>query len=164
MCQHHFQSRENEPCRVLCSSCPYCCPYFEVDVARTVPNSHVIVFCSIPLVFSKFGVNGAVPIRRTEMSIGHSNVRSSIARTEMSIGHSNVHSSCRRTEMSSRHSNVHSSNRPTEMYIGQLNVHSSIGRTEISIGRSNVHSSIGLREMSIGNLNVHRTLCKGIGH
>ena len=43
MCQHNFQSRENEPCHVLCSSCPY----FEVGVARTVPNSHVIVFCSI---------------------------------------------------------------------------------------------------------------------
>ena len=30
MCQHHLQSRENEPCYVLCSSCPC----FEVDVAR----------------------------------------------------------------------------------------------------------------------------------
>ena len=50
MCQHDFQSRENEPCHVLCSSCPY----FEVGVARTDPNSHVIVFCSIPL-------NGAAP-------------------------------------------------------------------------------------------------------
>ena len=61
--QHHFQPRENEPCHVLCSSCPY----FEVGVARTVPNSHVIVFCSTPLVFSKFGVlrtvNGAAPCR-----------------------------------------------------------------------------------------------------
>ena len=34
VCQHHFQSRENEPWHVLCSSCPY----FEVGVARTVPN------------------------------------------------------------------------------------------------------------------------------
>ena len=62
MCQHHFQSRENGPCHVLCSSCPY----FEVGVARTVPNSHVIAFCSIPLVFSKLGllrtVNGAAPV------------------------------------------------------------------------------------------------------
>ena len=45
----------------LCSSCPY----FKVGVARTVWNSHVIMFCSIPLVFSKFGVlqtvNGAAP-------------------------------------------------------------------------------------------------------
>ena len=35
-------------------------------VARTVPNSHVIVFCSISLVFSQFGVlrtvNGAAPV------------------------------------------------------------------------------------------------------
>ena len=61
MCQHHFQPRENELCHVLCSSCPY----FELGAARTVPNSHVIVFCSTPLVFSKFGVlrtvNGAAP-------------------------------------------------------------------------------------------------------
>ena len=34
------------------------------------------------------------------MSIGHSNVQSSIGRTEMSIGHSNVHSSNGRAEMS----------------------------------------------------------------
>ena len=65
MCQHHFQSRENEPCHVLCSSCPY----FEVGVARTVRNSHVIVFCSIPLAFSKFGVlrtvNGAACLFQT---------------------------------------------------------------------------------------------------
>ena len=52
ICQHHFQSRENESCHVLCSSCPY----FEVGVARTVPNSHVIELCSIPLVFSQSGV------------------------------------------------------------------------------------------------------------
>ena len=62
MCQHHFQPRENELCHVLCSSCPY----FELGAARTVPNSHVIVFCSTPLVFSKFGVlrtvNGAAPL------------------------------------------------------------------------------------------------------
>ena len=61
MCQHHFQPRENELCHVLCSSCPY----FELGAARTVPNSHVLVFCSTPLVFSKFGVlrtvNGAAP-------------------------------------------------------------------------------------------------------
>ena len=61
ICQHHSQSRENESCHVLCSSCPY----FEVGVARTVPNSHVMVFCSVPLVFSKSGVfrtvNGAAP-------------------------------------------------------------------------------------------------------
>ena len=37
------------------------------------------------------------------MSIGHSNVRSSIGRTEMSIGHSNVHSSIGQTEMSIGH-------------------------------------------------------------
>ena len=64
MCQHHFQPRENELCHVLCSSCPY----FELGAARTVPNSHVIVFCSTPLVFSKFGVlrtvNGAAPLSR----------------------------------------------------------------------------------------------------
>ena len=48
-------------------------------------------------------------IRRTEMSIGHSNVHSSNGRTEMSIGHSNVHSSIGRTEMSIGHPNVHSS-------------------------------------------------------
>ena len=62
ICQHHFQSRENESCHVLCSSCPY----FKVGVAGTVPNSHVIVFCSTPLVFSKSGVlqtvNGAAPL------------------------------------------------------------------------------------------------------
>ena len=107
VCQHHFQSRENEPCHVLCSSqCDHICkfyyhscldlvglpppvlniaickargvskciqpdliikvtksghtgsncPYFKVGVARTVPNSHVIVFCSMPLRFSKSGV------------------------------------------------------------------------------------------------------------
>ena len=59
VCQHHFQSRENETCHVLCSSC-LC---FEVSVARTVPNSHVMVICSIPFMFSKSGVlrtvNGA---------------------------------------------------------------------------------------------------------
>jgi hypothetical protein len=59
ICRIHFQSRENGQCHVFCSSCPY----FEVGAARTVPNSHVIVFCSIPLVFRKSGVlrtvNGA---------------------------------------------------------------------------------------------------------
>ena len=38
----------------------------QVGVPRTVSNSHVIVFCSIPLVFSQFGVlrtvNGAAPL------------------------------------------------------------------------------------------------------
>ena len=43
----------------MCSSCPY----FKVGVVRTVPNSHVTVFCFIPLVFQKSRVlrtvNGA---------------------------------------------------------------------------------------------------------
>ena len=46
-------------CHVVCSSCPY----FKVGVARTVPNSHVTVFCFIPLVFQNSRVlrtvNGA---------------------------------------------------------------------------------------------------------
>jgi hypothetical protein len=60
ICRLHFQSRENGQCHVFCSICPF----IEVGAARTVPNSHVIVFCSIPLVFPKSGVlrtvNGAV--------------------------------------------------------------------------------------------------------
>ena len=88
---------------------------------------------------------------KSEMSIGHSYVRSSIGRTEMSIGHSNVHSFSGRTQMSIGHSNVHSSNGRTEMSIGHSNVHSSIGQTEMSIGHSNVHSSSGPTEMSIGH-------------
>ena len=69
----------------------------------------------------------------------------------MSIGHSNVHSSIGQTEMSIGHSNVHSSNGRTETSIGHSNVHSSIGKTEMSIGHSNVHSSSGPTEMSIGH-------------
>ena len=37
-------------------------------------------------------LENTMSIGRTEMSIGHSYVRSSFGRTEMSIGHSNVHS------------------------------------------------------------------------
>jgi hypothetical protein len=40
-----------------------CCPYAKIGVDRTVQNSHVTVFCSVPLVFLKSGVlqtvNGA---------------------------------------------------------------------------------------------------------
>ena len=59
ICQQNFQSCVNETCHVVCSSCPY----FKVGVVRTVPNSHVTVFCFIPLVFQKSRVlrtvNGA---------------------------------------------------------------------------------------------------------
>jgi hypothetical protein len=32
------------------------CPYLKIGVVRTVQNSHVTLFCSIPLVFRKSGV------------------------------------------------------------------------------------------------------------
>ena len=47
--QTHYLSTKFVTCHVVCSSCPY----FKVGVARTVPNSHVTVFCFIPLVFQK---------------------------------------------------------------------------------------------------------------
>ena len=41
------------------------------SVARTIPSTHVIVFCSTPLVFSKFGVlrteNGAAPWKMRDL-------------------------------------------------------------------------------------------------
>ena len=43
ICQHHFQSQENDTCHVLCFSWPY----FKVGVARTVPKNHVVFFCSV---------------------------------------------------------------------------------------------------------------------
>ena len=76
------------------------------------------------------------------MSIGHSNVRSSIGRTEMSIGHSNVHSSIGQTEMSTGHSYVHSSIGRTEMSIGHPNVQLSIGRMDEWTLSNSKHSSL----------------------
>jgi hypothetical protein len=52
ICSFHFQSRENGQCDVFCSACPYS----KIGVVRTVQNSYVTVFCSIPLVFLKSGV------------------------------------------------------------------------------------------------------------
>ena len=46
------------------------CPYSKIGVVRTVQNSHVTVFCSIPLVFRKSGVlqtvNGAAWCRDSQ--------------------------------------------------------------------------------------------------
>ena len=49
------------------------------------------------------------PLAQTEMSIGHSNVHSSIGQTEMSIGHPNVHSSIGRMDERTLSNGNHSS-------------------------------------------------------
>ena len=116
------------------------------------------------------------------MSIGHSNVHSSIGRTEMSIGHSNVHSPLDKQEcpldiqMSIRPLDIQMSIRPLDKqkcpihmgsdsirlrhysFLGIVNVTCPLDVNKcpfVHCTNRNVHSSIGGTEMSIGHSNVH---------